>query len=168
MTTELENVRNVTISTKVSAAEKIELQQIANDNNITRSELIYDLLSAYKNCYAYIGKTSPKEDKLSAELKNATREVNKLSIELENAQVRIEMERKEINKQQEEIHKLTNRNMDLKREVAKLKSERENLQQQIIKQEEIINSQDKNDDNLPIGYSVGALGLASLFILFKN
>ena len=92
MTTELENVRNVTISTKVSAAEKIELQQIANDNNITRSELIYDLLSAYKNHYAYIGRTSPKEDKLLSELKNANRKVNKLSIELENAEVRIDME----------------------------------------------------------------------------
>lgn len=160
MKTQLENVRNVTISTKVSSAEKIELQQIANDKNITRSELIYDLLKAYKNHYDYIGRTTPKEEKLSAELKKAIREVNKLSIELENAEVRLAIERKEINKLEGEIQRLRKRNINLKDEITTLKSENDDLHQQITPEGEVLAEHNVNQDKNSVTAIV--LGITSL------
>jgi chromosome segregation ATPase len=169
MKTPLEDVRNVTISTKVSAAEKIELQQIANDKKITRSELIYDLLNGYKNHYDYIGRISPKEEKLSTELKKATREVNKLSIELENAEVRLGIEQKEIIKLRDELHRLRNRNIDLNDEIAILKSENDDLQQQITNQEEILDSHNKNKGDITIGsITLGAISGLLLTAIFKK
>lgn len=165
----LEDVRNVTISTKVSAAEKIELQQIATDKNMTRSELMYDLLSGFKNHYDYIGRSSPKEEKLSTELKKATREANKLSIELENVKVRLGMEIKEVKKQWDEIHRLQKRNIDLKGEITALQFENDDLQQQITNQEKILDSHNKNKGNLSIGsIAFGVLSLLVLPEIFKK
>ena len=160
MKTKLEDVRNVTISTKVSASEKTELQQIANNKNITRSELIYELLMGFKNHYDYIGRISPKEEKLSAELDKANRSLNKMSIELENAVFRIGMERKEIKRQSDEKIKLQKLNMKLKVEISKLKSENEYLHQQLTKHEKVLAEQDGNELNISFGTIV--LGIISI------
>ena len=53
----MDTTRNVTISFKTTAEEKTALQQIANDKNISRSELIASIVNGFKNQYDYIGKT---------------------------------------------------------------------------------------------------------------
>ena len=66
----MDTTRNVTISFKTTAEEKTALQQIANDKNISRSELIASIVNGFKNQYDYIGKTSPKEKELNEKLNN--------------------------------------------------------------------------------------------------
>ena len=50
----VESTKSITLSFKTTAEEKTALQQIANDRNISRSELIASLVYAYKNNYDFI------------------------------------------------------------------------------------------------------------------
>ena len=82
----------ITSSFKISMAEKIDLQQRANEKNISSSEFVRSLVYGFKEYYDYIGKPFPREEKLLEELKFERREVNKLKITLENAVNRVEIE----------------------------------------------------------------------------
>jgi uncharacterized protein (DUF1778 family) len=60
---ENENVkyRNMTISLKVAADEKIMLRRLAEKHSVTLSEFMYNLVMCFKNQYDYIGILTPRE-----------------------------------------------------------------------------------------------------------
>lgn len=95
METHKNNHRNITLSTKATVIDKIELKEIANKNNLTLSELIYSLITVFKNQFENIGKDTPEVERLKKELQLKDKALNKAQINLENAdyKVKLEMER---------------------------------------------------------------------------
>jgi predicted RNase H-like nuclease (RuvC/YqgF family) len=152
--------KNVTLSFKTTAEEKTALQQIANDKQISRSELIASLVHAYKNNYDYIGKTSPKEEELKSRLKRVEKENRNLNLSLENAEHRIEMEQntnKKFVKEQQEMNKT----------IFNLQDELKTTKFEISRLNEIINQPLKSnqyDSNLLYG-SLGSLILSGISLI---
>jgi predicted RNase H-like nuclease (RuvC/YqgF family) len=152
--------KNVTLSFKTTAEEKTALQQIANDKQISRSELIASLVHAYKNNYDYIGKTSPKEEELKSRLKRVEKENRNLSLSLENAEHRIEMEQntnKKYVKEQQEMNKT----------IFDLQGELKTANIEISRLNEIINQPlkfNQYDSNLLYG-SLGSLILSGISLI---
>ena len=66
---EKEKYRNMTISLKVAAEEKIMLRRLAEKYKVTLSEFLYNLVMCFKNQYDYIGMLSTKEEKLAENLR---------------------------------------------------------------------------------------------------
>ena len=91
---ENENVkyRNMTISLKVAADEKIMLKGLAEKYSITLSEFMYNLVMCFKNQYDYIGILTPREEKLAENLRKVKKQNSKLTAEIENADFRVDME----------------------------------------------------------------------------
>ena len=142
---EKENVkyRNMTISLKVAADEKIMLRRLAEKHSVTLSEFMYNLVMCFKNQYDYIGMLNPREEKLAENLRLEKKKNVKLSVETENAEFRVKMEiersdkvirekdeitfllkeQKALNVDQlEELKRLTKINQVLKEKNIKLKS----------------------------------------------
>ena len=142
---ENENVkyRNMTISLKVAAEEKIMLRRLAEKYSVTLSEFMYNLVMCFKNQYDYIGMLNPREEKLAENLRLEKKKNVKLSVETENAEFRVKMEiersdkvirekdeitfllkeQKALNVDQlEELKRLTKINQVLKEKNIKLKS----------------------------------------------
>lgn len=142
---ENENVkyRNMTISLKVAADEKIMLRRLAEKHSVTLSEFMYNLVMCFKNQYDYIGMLNPREEKLAENLRLEKKKNVKLSVETENAEFRVKMEiersdkvirekdeitfllkeQKALNVDQlEELKRLTKINQVLKEKNIKLKS----------------------------------------------
>ncbi len=171
MKTNLEPKKNVTISFKTTAEDKTELQQIANEKQISRSELIASLLHAYKHNYDFIGKSSPKEEELKSRLKTVERENRKLNLSLENAEHRIEIE-------QRSSRKLFKENLEMNKTIFDLQEELKTTSLEIIRLNELINTNQTsnssiNDNSELIYTSIGTMilsGLTLFFIpsLFKN
>ena len=90
----MENVkhRNMTISLKVAADEKIMLRRLAEKYSVTLSEFMYNLVMCFKNQYDYIGMLTPREEKLAKNLRKEKNKNSKLIVEIENADFRVEME----------------------------------------------------------------------------
>ena len=84
--------RNMTLSTKVTAQEKIEISRLAESKGISPSELIYNLVMCFKDQYDNIGRLSTKELKFQEELEAEKKKNRKLTIDLENAEYRVVME----------------------------------------------------------------------------
>ena len=89
---ENEKYRNMTISLKVAAEEKIMLRRLAEKYNVTLSEFMYNLVMCFKNQYDYIGMLTPREEKLAENLRKEKKKNNKLAAEIENADFRVKME----------------------------------------------------------------------------
>ena len=89
---EKEKYRNMTISLKVAAEEKIMLRRLAEKYKVSLSEFMYNLVMCFKNQYDYIGMLSPKEEKLAENLRLEKKKNAKLSVQIENADFRVEME----------------------------------------------------------------------------
>ena len=91
---ENENVkyRNMTISLKVAADEKIMLRRLAEKHSVTLSEFMYNLVMCFANQYDYIGMLSPGEEKLAENLRIEKKQNSKLTAEIENADFRVQME----------------------------------------------------------------------------
>lgn len=86
--------RNMTIGTKVTSFEKIELQKLCEKHGVTLSEFMYHLVMNNKDNFEFIGSLSPKEEKLSAAVEKLTRELSRCKANLENADYRVSMEQK--------------------------------------------------------------------------
>ena len=110
-----EKYRNMTISLKVAAEEKIMLKRLAEKHKVSLSEFMYNLVMCFKNQYDYIGMLSPKEEKLAENLRLEKKKNAKLCIRIENADVRVEMEMNHRIQIQNENHEL---NYQLKEEKA--------------------------------------------------
>ena len=140
---ENEKYRNMTISLKVAAEEKIMLRRLAEKHSVTLSEFMYNLVMCFKNQYDYIGMLNPREEKLAENLRLEKKKNAKLSVETENAEFRVKMEMEKSDKvirekdeitfllkeqkalnvdQLEELKRLTKINQVLKEKNIKLKS----------------------------------------------
>ena len=71
--------RNVTLSTRVSAAQKAEYVKLAGKFNISTSEWALTLIENHKNDYGTIGDPTPKEVKLERALQLKNKEIQKLT-----------------------------------------------------------------------------------------
>ena len=71
--------RNVTLSTRVSAAQKAEYVKLAGKYNISISEWVLTLIEHHKNDYGTIGDPTPKEVKLERALQLKNKEIQKLT-----------------------------------------------------------------------------------------
>lgn len=118
-----------TVSFKASIAEKIDLQQRANEKNISPSEFVRSLVYAFKDHYDYIGKPFPREEKLIEQLKFERREVTKLKLAIENADNRVDIEQKNNRKlyqqqlnSQQEIFNLNKKLREKQEEINHLNS----------------------------------------------
>ena len=70
--------RNVTLSTRVSAAQKAEYVRLAAKYNVSVSEWALTLIEHHKNDYGTIGEPTPKEVKLERALDLKNKEIQKL------------------------------------------------------------------------------------------
>ena len=70
--------RNVTLSTRVSAAQKAEYVRLAAKYNVSVSEWALTLIEHHKNNYGTIGEPTPKEVKLERALELKNKEIQKL------------------------------------------------------------------------------------------
>ena len=70
--------RNVTLSTRVSVAQKAEYVKLAGKFNISISEWALTLIEHHKNDYGTIGEPTPKEVKLERALDLKNKEIQKL------------------------------------------------------------------------------------------
>ena len=104
---EKEKYRNMTISLKVAAEEKIMLRRLAEKYKVTLSEFMYNLVMCFKNQYDYIGMLSPKEEKLAENLRLEKKKNAKLSFQIENADYRVEMEINHRIQIQNKYHEIT-------------------------------------------------------------
>lgn len=87
-----EKYRNMTISLKVAAEEKIILKRLAEKNNVTLSEFLYNIVMCFKGLYAFIGRLTPREEKMGENLRKEKKKNAKLSVQSENAEFRVRME----------------------------------------------------------------------------
>ena len=89
---EKEKYRNMTISLKVAAEEKIMLRRLAEKYNVTLSEFLYNIVMCFKGLYAFIGRLTPREEKLAENFRLEKKKNAKLEIQNENEEFRVEME----------------------------------------------------------------------------
>ena len=166
---EKEKYRNMTISLKVAAEEKIMLKRLAEKYNVTLSEFLYNIVMCFKGLYAFIGRLTPREEKLSENLRLEKKKTAKLKIRTENAEFRVKMEIENRVKTQNENHELT---YQLKEE----KAINTNQAQLIIEKDKIIESLQKEVKRLnkskrdqQMKYTaVGVLGFFTGGILSKS
>ena len=104
---EKEKYRNMTISLKVAAEEKIMLRRLAEKYNVTLSEFLYNIVMCFKGLYAFIGRLTPREEKLAENLRLEKKKNAKLSVQIENAEFRVDMEMKHRIQIQNKNHELT-------------------------------------------------------------
>ena len=71
--------RNVTLSTRVSVAQKAEYVKLAGKFNISISEWALTLIEHNKNGYGTIGDPTPKEVKLDREIQLKNKQIQKLT-----------------------------------------------------------------------------------------
>lgn len=104
---EKEKYRNMTISLKVAAEEKIMLKRLAEKYNVTLSEFLYNIVMCFKGLYAFIGRLTPREEKIAENLRLEKKKNAKLEFQIENADYRVEMEMNHRIQIQNENHELT-------------------------------------------------------------
>ncbi len=162
----MENTReskNVTLSFKTTPEEKTALQQIANEKNITRSELIASLVSGYKYHYDYIGKSSPREVELQTKLNEVIKQNRKLTFALENAENKIELDQNAKSKYVKEQFQLNKTIFDLQGKLKNANTEIANLNEHI----KSIQALETNNENPVILWSsMGSLLVSGLALLF--
>jgi len=165
---ENENVkyRNMTISLKVAADEKIMLKRMAEKYNVSLSELIYNLVMCFKDQYEYIGKLIPREEKLAENLRLEIKKKEKLKVQLENADYRVKMEQEralEAIKEKDELTYMLKEQKiiakeqaeeieDLKRQIEQLKGKNQELKRAKI-------------NNQATQITAGGLGMVAGFLL---
>ena len=104
---EKEKYRNMTISLKVAAEEKIMLKRLAEKYNVTLSEFLYNIVMCFKGLYAFIGRLTPREEKMAENLRKEKKKNDKLSVQSENAEFRVRMEMERADKAIREKDELT-------------------------------------------------------------
>ena len=140
MQTHKNNHRNITISTKATVLDKIELKEIAEKNNLTLSEFIYSLITVFKYQFENIGKDTPEVERLKKEVQLKDKALNKAQINLENADYKVTLEMERADKAS---HKYDECRYQLKESLAKeadLKNHNEELVKENSKLQETIES----------------------------
>lgn len=165
METEVTKFRNLTLSLKVAPDEKIMLRRMAEKYNVSLSELMYNLVMCFKDQYEYIGRVTPKEEKLAENLRLEIKKNDKLKVHLENADYRVKMEQQRaldaIKAKDDITYKLKEQkaiNSEQSEEIERLKEQIETLKQksQALKKDKS-NQQIKNMAAGGIGVAAGLL-----------
>lgn len=156
--------RNINISTKVTFEEKIDIQRIANEHNISPYELIYTLVMNFKDHYQYIGQKSPKEEKLLNVLEEEKKKNRKLNIALENAEHRIQIEQELSKNRQKEIFEQNNQLNKLKEDLKIKNKELKKLLDLKHQLDLQLNNENKNDKGIYYA-SLGSIILTGISLL---
>lgn len=163
MNKENTSAKNVTISFKTTIEEKTALQQIANEKNITRSELLASIVQANKYNFDYLGKESPAEAKLKDQLAKSNKEIRGLRLSLENAEHRIQIEQK-ANREH------TTNQLEQDRTIFKLKQKLTSTNSEInslnLKIKELQSTSTIDNDTQLLYGSLGSLLISSLALIF--
>ena len=160
METHKNNHRNITLSTKATVIDKIELKEIAKKNDLTLSELIYSLITVFKNQYENIGKDTPEVEKLKKEIQLKDKALNKAQINLENADYKVKLEMERADKAS---HKYDECRYQLKEALAR-ETELKNHNEELVKENSKLNktvtslTNYNNSDN----YKKAGIGLAGV------
>jgi len=160
METHKNNHRNITLSTKATVLDKIELKEIAKKNDLTLSELIYSLITVFKNQYENIGKDTPEVEKLKKEIQLKDKALNKAQINLENADYKVKLEMERADKAS---HKYDECRYQLKEALAR-ETELKNHNEELVKENSKLNktvtslTNYNNSDN----YKKAGIGLAGV------
>lgn len=77
--------RNMVVSTKVSAAQKVYLLKLAEKHGMSMSEFVHIILESYKDQFEYIGQDNPEVEKHKNDNAVLKRKVARLEANLENA-----------------------------------------------------------------------------------
>ena len=160
METHRNNHRNITLSTKATVIDKIELKEIAKKNDLTLSELIYSLITVFKNQFENIGKDTPEVERLKKELQLKDKALNKAQINLENADYKVTLEMERADKAS---HKFDECRYQLKEALAietDLKNHNEELVNENSKLKETVAG--LNDYNNNDNYQKAGIGLACI------
>ena len=160
METHKNNHRNITLSTKATVIDKIELKEIAQRNNLTLSEFIYSLITVFKHQFENIGKDSHEVERLKKEIQLKDKALNKAQINLENADYKVKLEMERADKAS---HKFDECRYQLKEALAgetDLKKHNEELVNENSKLKETIAilTDYNNNDN----YKKAGIGLAGI------
>ena len=157
---EKEKYRNMTISLKVAAEEKIMLKRLAEKYKVSLSEFMYNLVMCFKNQYDYIGMLSPREEKLAENLRLEKKKNAKLSVQIENAEFRVEMEMNHRIQIQNDNHELTYQLKEQKainvEQAEEIKMQKE-INQALVEENNKLRSQ-KKDQQLKHAIA-GAVGI---------
>lgn len=86
------NNRNITLSTKVTAEQKVAYTKIATQNNISLSEWMASLLEIHKDSYDKIGDPTLREIALEDKNRKQEQKIRKLETNLESADYRVQFE----------------------------------------------------------------------------
>ena len=162
---ENEKYRNMTISLKVAAEEKIMLKRLAEKYKVSLSEFMYNLVMCFKNQYDYIGILSPKEEKLAEKLRLEKKKNAKLETRTENAEFRVKMEIDNRVKTQNDNHELTlpnKKNKAINAEQAEELRRQKEINQALVVKNNKLRSQ-KRDHQLKHA-AVGAVGILAEFL----
>ena len=160
METHKNNHRNITLSTKATVLDKIELKEIAKKNDLTLSELIYSLITVFKNQYENIGKDTPEVEKLKKEIQLKDKALNKAQINLENADYKVKLEMERADKAS---HKYDECRYQLKEALAR-ETDLKNHNEELVKENSKLNktvtslTNYNNSDN----YKEAGIGLAGV------
>ena len=160
METHKNNHRNITLSTKATVIDKIELKEIAKKNDLTLSELIYSLITVFKNQYENIGKDTPEVEKLKKEIQLKNKALNKAQINLENADYKVKLEMERADKAS---HKYDECRYQLKEALAR-ETDLKNHNEELVKENSKLNktvtslTNYNNSDN----YKKAGIGLAGV------
>jgi len=160
METHKNNHRNITLSTKATVIDKIELKEIAKKNDLTLSELIYSLITVFKHQFENIGKDTPEVEKLKKEIQLKDKALNKAQINLENADYKVKLEMERADKAS---HKYDECRYQLKEALAR-ETELKNHHEELVKENSKLNktvtslTNYNNSDN----YKKAGIGLAGV------
>jgi hypothetical protein len=77
--------RNITLSTRVSAAQKAEYSKEAGSHNISISEWMLCIIEMNKNSYGSFGDPTPKEAKLERKIELLEKKAQKLLVQRDTA-----------------------------------------------------------------------------------
>ena len=106
---EAQNNRSITLSTKVTAEQKVAFTKIASQNNISLSEWMASLLEIHKDSYDKIGDPTQREISLEDQIRKQEQQIKRLEAKLESADHKVQVELKRaddaVSKRDEEILK---------------------------------------------------------------
>lgn len=154
-----ETFRNMTISLKVTPEEKIILKRLAEKHGVSLSELLYNLVMYFRDQYEYIGRITPREEKLAENLRVEKRKNERLKVKLENADYRVRMEQDRALEAIKEKDELTY----MLKEQKAVDSERSRQLEELERQMEALKTENKrlrgmSKDNQLMGIAAATAG----------
>ena len=160
METHKNNHRNITLSTKATVIDKIELKEIAKKNDLTLSELIYSLITVFKHQFENIGKDTPEVERLKKEIQLKNKALNKAQINLENADYKVKLEMERADKAS---HKYDECRYQLKEALAR-ETDLKNHNEELVKENSKLNKTvaSLTDYNNKDNYQKAGIGLAGI------